>query len=120
MSGSTWQMSDGGNRWVFGEGGNVPAVADPIRMTAGDTRYLTADFGNLREFRDDSVGIDSEAEMLIAIEPESGIEVSEITPTGYSVSAWLSAGNAGDYTVSVTVTLTDGTVITRRGALILE
>jgi hypothetical protein len=116
--GSLWVAHDGGALWLAREGGPMPAVADVIAMSVGDSRLLTMDFGNLKELRD--ADADIAAAGGVGVAPSPGVAATGQTNTAYTVSAWFAATAAGSYTVAVTVTLTDGTVLTRQGALVVQ
>jgi hypothetical protein len=130
---------------VAREGGSVPAVSDAIEMSPGDFRLLFFDFGNLREFWDGG-SINPNIAPTVTVSAGSEATFSDITvlpivktnasPVGilmsitgpattqwigaYYVQFWCNAGNTtGTFNVSVTITLNDGTELTRVGALVI-
>jgi hypothetical protein len=88
---------------------------DRIAKKSADRRWLTMDFGSLIEL---AYGATIES-ATISIDGANGVTVSTITVGDYYVSAWFSGGVAGEYTVSFAVVLSDGTEVTRGGALVI-
>lgn len=114
-TGTVWGLGDGGTVWALAESSTMPAIADPISMSVGDRRWLTGDFGNLKELqtRDLVTG-------AVTIAPASGVAVSGATAGPYQIGAWFEAAAAGDYVVTFSGTLADGTVLRRKAALTVE
>ncbi len=144
---STWVASDGGSLWVAREGGQLPAVADQIEMAVNDNRKLTFDFGNCREFYDGGginltippvVATNPSSHLTISKIRQLPVVATTAQPIGlllsltydnpeaypdqwigaYYVEFWCTSdSDVQTYTVSVTITLIDGTQLTRSGML---
>jgi hypothetical protein len=78
---------------------------DRIAKKSADRRWLTMDFGSLIEL---AYGATIES-ATISIDGANGVTVSTITVGDYYVSAWF----------SFAVVLSDGTEVTRGGALVI-
>lgn len=113
-----WALADGGTVWAFAppaQGGMaVPAVADAIRVTAGDVRYLTGDFGNLPEL--DGADLSGGS---ISVSP-AGVTAGAADVGAYAIGAFFTATTPGEYVVTFTGALADGTTLNRKAALVVE
>jgi hypothetical protein len=89
---------------------------DAVTMRVGERRWLTMDFGNLPELQGQDI-----ASAAIAVTPATNAPATSGQAAGaYAVGAWFTAAAAGEWTVTVTATLADGSVVPRRGTLVVE
>lgn len=87
--------------------------AGTIFKTPGDRVWLVFDFGNLPEL------LAGATIAALSVPQPVGLTVTGVVLVGtYKVGAWYSSGVDGtDYTVTCTITLSDGTIIARTGTL---